>query len=168
MDLGTAIIALIVILACIIPFIIATRKNRMEKKQFLKTLNVLAEKNGANISQRDVWSTLAIGLDGNSNLVFFIRKIKDRETVEHVNLSQIQKCRVINLPRTINNVNGEFKMVDIIQLAFSYRDKNQPETVLEFYNYQHDGPTLSGQIHLAEKWCKVINSKVSLPANKRN
>jgi hypothetical protein len=93
-------------------------------------------------------------------VVFFFGKTNEYETSKHINLVEIQKCRIINTPRTISNTNGNFKMVDKLEIAITCRDNSKAEIVLELYNAGHDGLTLAGELHLTEKWCKIVNDKL--------
>jgi len=46
-------------------------------------------------------------------------------------------------------------------LVFSFQDKGKNEVVLEFYNAEYDSSTLTGELQLVEKWCKIFNEKIS-------
>jgi hypothetical protein len=40
-------------------------------------------------------------------------------------------------------------------------DKNKPDTKVEFYNADYDRLTLTGEVQLSEKWCKILNDKIA-------
>lgn len=78
-----------------------------------------------------------------------------------ITLSEVQKCRVINSESTVNHTGGTHKVIEKLELTFTYRDKGKPEAVLEFYNTDSDSLTLTGELQLAEKWNKIANDCLS-------
>lgn len=161
MDLGTTIVGIVIILICIIPFALMSINNKKKEKKLLQGLSALAERNSCKISRYELWNNSTIGIDDTSVTIFYTRKSKDNETSQQINLAEIQKCRVINSNRTVSNKEGNFKVVEKLELAFSFQDKTISEVVLEFYNADHDSLTLMGELQLVEKWCKIFNDKIS-------
>lgn len=135
--------------------------SRKKEKKLLQGLTEIAESNNCKISRYELWNSSTIGIDDTSLMIFYTRKSKDIETSQQINLTETQKCRVINLSRTVSNKEGNFKVVDKLELAFSFQDKNRSEVVLEFYNADYDSLTLTGELQLVEKWCKLFNDKIS-------
>ena len=167
MDIGTSIIGIILILTCIIPFVIMNINSRKREKKLLHELFTFAERNNCKISQHELWNNSLIGIDETANVIFFTKKLKDNEISQQINLTEIQKCRVVNSSRTVNNKDGNFKVVDKLELAFTFHDKNKVEIIIAFYNADYDSLTLSGELLLAEKWCKIINDKISASRQKK-
>jgi len=156
------IIAGVIIILIILVFFINTNSNKKKKEsQFLQPLFALAEKNNCKISKYDRWNNSIIGIDEDSNLVFNISKINEVETVQQINLADIQKCRIFESSRTVGIEKSSMKVVDKIELAFVKRDKNKPDTIVSFYNSDYDRLTLSGEIQLTDKWCKIANDKIA-------
>ncbi len=160
MELGTAIIAISIILACIIPFVLISRSNKKKELQFLQALSDLSENSDCKISKYDVWNNAAIGADEALNMIFFIKKSGDHETQQQINLAKVEKCTVVNTSRTINSNSGDLKVIDKLELSFSSSDKNQSETVMVLYDANSDSLTLSGELQLVEKWCKIANDTI--------
>jgi len=161
MDLGTTITGIVIILICIIPFALMSINSRKKEKKLLQGLTEIAERNNCKISRYELWNSSTIGIDDTSLIIFYTRKSKDIETSQQINLVEIQKCRLVNLSRTVSNKDGNFKVIDKLELAFSFQDKNRNELILEFYNADYDSLTLTGELQLAEKWCKIFNDKIS-------
>ncbi|MCC6754323.1 MAG: hypothetical protein IT266_10120 [Saprospiraceae bacterium] len=168
MDLGTTITGIIILLICIIPFVIMYLNNQKREKKLLQELSTFAERNNCKISQHELWNNNSlIGIDETANMIFFIKKLKGNEIMQQINLTEIQKCRVINSGRTVSNKNGSHKVVDKLDLAFTFHDKNKEEIIVEFYNADYDSLTLSGELQLVEKWCKIINDRISSSRQKK-
>lgn len=135
--------------------------SRKKEKKLLQGLTEIAERNNCKLSRYELWNNSTIGIDDTSLMIFYTRKSKDIETSQQINLAETQKCRVINLSRTVRNKEGNFKVVEKLELAFSFQDINRGDVVLEFYNADYDSLTLTGELQLVEKWCKLFNDKIS-------
>ena len=163
MDSGTLIIAILFILVCSIPFVIMGSKKR--EKQFLRMLLEMAGKNNGKLSTYDFLTHAAIGIDDRANMIFFVKKVYNMETHQLVTLHKIQKCCVITATRNGSNEDGIFKIIDKLELVFEHRDKRKADTILEFYNADYSSPTLTGELQLVEKWCKMLNDKIAASAS---
>jgi ABC-type glycerol-3-phosphate transport system permease component len=132
-----------------------------KEKQLKNKLFQLASSNSCAISEFDFWKNSAIGLDRNSHRIFFVRDKKTEEDVKEVDLSEIQKCRMVNASRSLHNKNGNYTAIDKLELMFTFRDKNKPEVGLEFYNNTHDSLSLAGEVQLAEKWSAIVGKELA-------
>jgi len=160
MELRTTIVTLIILIICIAPFILMSRVNKNKGKRFLQLLSGLAGKNNTSIARHDIWHHKAIGINEAGSMIFFAKKGKESDLLQEVNIADIQRCRVINTSRTVRHNNGNINVIDKLELGFQYFDKNKGESVLEFYDAYADHATLSVELHLAEKWCKLVNEKI--------
>lgn len=167
MDSGTIITAIIFILVCSIPFIIMSMNAKKKERKFLRALFKIAENNNCKVSDHDFLGHAAIGIDEADNMVFFIKIVNHIEMAQQVSLSEIQKCRVTELARTGTDANGYFKFIDKLGLLFEDKDKNKDDALLEFYNVAYCSPTLSGELQLADKWCRILNDKIETSASQR-
>ena len=163
---GTIITAILFLLVCSIPFILLGRNARKREKQFVDQLVAVAERNNCSISQHSFWGHAAIGIDEAAHMVFFTKKTAEMGTDQQLPLDEIQKCRVINTSRTERNNDSNFSMTEKLELAFELKDRNKTETAFTFYDANHDGAILTGELQLAEKWCRIINDKIGSIANK--
>jgi hypothetical protein len=161
MDSGTTIFGLMLLLICILPIILLTRKRKKREKLFLQSLFRLAEKSNSKVTERDLWNNTAIGLAKESNKLFFTRKTADNHLLKEINITEMQKCRVVNTSRTVSTPKGVNTVIDKLELALTYLDKNRPEILLEFYSTDHDSFSLSGELQLTEKWKEIINSAIA-------
>jgi len=161
MDSGTTIMGIVILFICVTPIILSTVHNSRKKKKILQGLFDFAEKNNCKISQNGMSNSLTIGIDDTANMVFFRNETKDNEILQQINLSEVQQCRVVNSTRTVKNKNSNYSVVEKLELAFTNQDKNKKEIVLEFYNQFNDGLTVDGEVQFVEKWCNIINNKIS-------
>lgn len=167
MDSGTTLTGILLLLMCILPIVYLTRKRKKRENLFLQSLFSSAEKSNCKISQHDIWSNSAIGIDKEFPKLFFIRKTANNEISKEINLSEIQKCRVITTSRSVITKGGNQSVIDKLELAFANREKNMPEIMLEFYSTDHDSFSLSGELQLTEKWSEIANATIANLAQKK-
>lgn len=160
MELGTAIIGLATILACIIPFAIISKSNQKRTLKISQALSDWAKKNNCSISKHDIWIQSAIGMDASSNMIFFYQKSGDHETRQKVNLAEIEKCLLINTSRTLKHETGEQKVIEKLELTFSHRHGKETDTSIVFFDTNTSSLTLAGELQLANKWYKIANEGI--------
>lgn len=161
MKSGTIIMIVMVVLIFVVPSIWMYLSRINSEKQFKKKLFNFAESNNCTISELDFWKKSAIGIDKNLRKLFYIRITNSEEYKKKIDLTEIQKCRVLNASRSMNNKNGNFTAIDKLELIFTYRDKNKSEIALEFYNPIHDSLSLAGEVQLIEKWLRILDAELS-------
>lgn len=153
MDSSTIIIGLIMVAVCSLPFILSGRNRTKSEGEIKNSIFELAQKNNTSILQNDFWFKTAIGINTNSNELFFYRKIKDVETSEIIKLNEYQKCRVIKLNDNSNHI-------ELLQIVLVPNSSNKAETVLEIYNAEFS-PQLNNEVKIIEKWSKLINDSIN-------
>ncbi|HET6245272.1 MAG: hypothetical protein H0V01_02025 [Bacteroidetes bacterium] len=134
MDLGSAIIGAILIAICIVPFILMSRGRKKREKQILQSLTDIAVQHNCQISQHEFCGDFVIGIDEAKNFVFFHKQRKDRVIEQFIDLAKIQNCKVINSNQTITNKDGNYKVIDKLELSFIPIAKEKTEITLEFFN----------------------------------
>ena len=164
--MGSIITGILVLIVCLLPFVLMSQSHRKKEKALLLALYESAQKNHCNISQYDTWSNAAIGIDLTSNLIFFTKKIKDINSNQQVVLADIERCRVVRTNHSENASSSHYNAIEKLELVFIYQANNKAAIVLEFYNAEHDGPTLAGELQLAEKWCAMANNRLEAVSNK--
>ena len=161
MDSSIIVIGGIIVLFGITLYVLISSSKKRKEAQFLQPLSQLAEKDNCKISQYDIWNNSVIGIDATQDMVFAIRRTKEKETSIVVNLAEIFRCKVAEISRTSGPKEGNIKAFDRIELVFSNKDKSKADVVVEFYNGNTDRLTLTGELQLAEKWCMLINNKAA-------
>ncbi|MGE5395628.1 MAG: hypothetical protein ACM3P1_12875 [Candidatus Saccharibacteria bacterium] len=140
---------------------------RKKKKQnlFLGHLSRLSGSNQENITQYDIWHNSVIGMNNSDAELYFIKNSSDDQTFQKISLSDIRRCRVNEVSRTVSIKESIIKVVERVEVIMTSKVKNKPDTVIEFYNQETDRLEIFGELQLAEKWCKLLNDTVSAPSN---
>jgi len=162
MDSGTVIIAIIITMVGIIPLVLIGRSNKKKEKRYLQKINSLAEENNYRITQYNIGSNFVIGIDANSNMVFFCRTKKGLESTQIVSLADITKSRVINTTRIEYYNESKHNITDMLELAFDQKVRQNSAILFEFYNIYDEGSSLNGELQLIDYWCRMINDKIYL------
>ncbi|AUC86149.1 hypothetical protein CW731_13035 [Polaribacter sp. ALD11] len=157
MDLATALIGLTCILLCTLPFVLTSQNKRKNEKKLLLSLKSLAEQQHGKITQHEVSSKYAIGIDETKNFVFFQLKDDDELKPEFIDLSTVKNCKIVNIG--ISNTTAE-REVEQLNLEFIPIDKNKINTILKFYDATISFQ-LSGEFESIEKWNELINHNLN-------
>lgn len=154
MDKGTAIIGIIILLLCIVPFVIMHYNTKKRKQKILAVLKKAALKDHHIIDQHDVWSHSAIGLCTDLQYLYGIRIFGEQVNVFVADLSLYNKCTVHTEKRT-QDIDGEkYSFPEKISLHFS---NSNSSVSFEIYNTEVDSLTITDEINLAEKWKHIAN-----------
>ena len=156
MELGTTIIAIVIIFICIIPFILMNVKNRRIEKELTKELIHFVEKNDGVITQKEVLTNLAIGIDEKKKALFLVKKTIKDTIYQSINLAEMKKSVVIKNRKS----DSRSMMIETIELAFFNLDSNKPEEYLGIYAINENNLNVVHEFELANKWSELINSKV--------
>jgi len=160
MNQGTIIFLAIVFLAIAIPIFIFNRKKKQQEKLLRNRMDEIAQKSNCIISIYQQWMDLQIGLDQKAGKLFFIRNTKGHETLNEVDLSQVQNARVLKAERMVNSGSNKYTAIDKIDLTFTMRS-SRSEQALTFFNSIYSSPTIQGELQLAEEWSEISNSWIS-------
>jgi hypothetical protein len=151
-------IALVAVIA--LPFFLYHLIKRKKEKKFLNDIISLAESENATISQIEFWrERYAIGIDNTSKKLFYINKQKGKKDRTIVDLSEIEKCRIVTASRSVKTPNGNSTIIDRLELVFTFNSSDVPEKVLEFYDCT-EFMTTDGEVPLIEKWQGLVNSNL--------
>ena len=159
MNLPAILTSILLIAACVIPFVIIKRRSKKAEKEFLQILFDHASTGNNEISQYEFTSRLAIGFAEATNFVFFLKKRGGKEVMTQIDLKRIESCYINKTTR--NSTDGNYSSTDKIELRFAASDKGNPEAVFEFYNIEHDSLSMSEELQLAEKWHSIVNNRLS-------
>ncbi len=164
MDFGTSIIGIIFLLFCIIIFVILSRSNKKKEKELLQVLKKLTDQASCTISRYDVWNHSVIGIDDSSKIIFVISNTNNHSVSLQLNLAEMKKCRVVNASKTGSDDGGNYKVLEKLDLVFTYLDKNRPEILVDFYDRNDSTSSLSDELQLVEKWCRIANDQMINPS----
>jgi hypothetical protein len=156
--MGSIITGVIIVMICLLPVVLMTLRHKRKERELIKSLYPKSGKR-ANISKYDSWSNAAIGIDVNSDIVFFTKNTGDSKINQEVMLRDIEQCKI---ERTNSGESSRYKAIEKLELFFIPRTKEKAVTALTFYSAEYDGPTLAGELQLAEKWCSIINERLGV------
>lgn len=160
MELGTIIITLIVIIACIIPFVLISSSIRKKNQAVLQKLVALAKTQQTGIEQFDAWYNTAIGIDKSLDYLFFLKKTGELELDQTVRLSEVKDCHIINTSRTLKSKDGDLKITEKLELAIAFKQPQKEDTVMVFYDGSKDSLTMTGELQIINKWCNLVSDKL--------
>lgn len=152
MDWGTAIVGLIMLLICIVPFVIMYYNRVKKENKILQSLNEIAQPHNCKISQHEFCGDFVLGIDESRNFVFFFKQKKEEAISQFVDLAEIQSCQVVK--KAISTYS-----IQKLELAFLPTNKSKTETKFELYD-EEINTQLSGELQFVDKWAKQINDRL--------
>jgi len=160
MDTGSAIIVLVIVALIALPFIFHNLYKKMKDMKFLKNFISLAEKEKIVISQKELWNNCyIIGIDKSSKKLLYTNKRKEIVEEILIDLSEVEKCRIANINRTLKGQSGSSNISDRLELVFTFRKSDIPEKSLEFYDSTEFMPT-DKENSIIENWLQIVNSNL--------
>lgn len=153
MDLGTAIIGTICVVACAMPFVLTNRSRKKREKQLLESIKALAKQQNNELTQHEVCGNYAIGIDETKNFLFFHLDNKEEAKQQVVDLTAIDNC-------SIKKTNSSNKTIERLDLELTRTDKIKPKIVLEYYNVDLNYQP-SGELESIEKWNELIKKRLT-------
>jgi hypothetical protein len=86
------------------------------------------------ISQKELLhKNHAIGIDTDSRKLFYYNKQVDSEDGTLIDLSEVEKCRIVTAERHIKSQNTKNDNTNRIELVLTYNNSETPEKILELY-----------------------------------
>ncbi|MBK9254205.1 MAG: hypothetical protein IPM42_01820 [Saprospiraceae bacterium] len=156
METGSIIFSAILIILCVAPFIVLQRTKINSQNKLINALKNLAKDYDSEISHYEVCGNIVIGLDSNSENVFYYKKYKNEEVVSLVKLQDVKACKVV---QTTRSNDGVHKFIDKIVLQFEPKNKTQQLDSFEFYNSE-ESLQLNGELQDVGRWEQLIQSKL--------
>lgn len=160
MDWGTALIGIISILICIIPFAFMYFNRIKKEKKMLSAINENAKQHNCNISKYENFNDFILGIDTNRKYVFFLKQNKKETISQFVNLSEIQYCHLVKKTKGLKNSASSIYATESLEICFTPIIKNKTETRFLIFNADIN-LQLSGELQFAEKWIAEINVQIN-------
>lgn len=155
MDTPTTIIGAVVLLACIVPLVMAHNNTKKKEKKLYTLLAGYAQTASCKISQYDTWLTNIIGIDNDTKTVFFVKQENDINLSQTVKLEDVKSCHVRGT-ENIANIDDASRL----ELVFVHKNQNEGETVIEFYN-RDASIQLNDELQLIKKWEAIVNKHLA-------
>ena len=159
MDWGTAIIGIVTMALCTLPFVIDYRNRNKREKLLLLSLKNTAQQQNCQISQYESCGDFSIGLDEHKNFVFFIKQMKESAISQYADLSEFHACQAAKKTRTLKKKEGNVSITERVELCFIPKNKNKRETRFELYDEEKNKQP-SGEVPFVDKWSNQINARL--------
>lgn len=144
----------------------AKKRKRHQAKLLLSRLSKLAEEQGLVLSSQDVFSRVAIGLDGIHRKLLVAERVGDHVAETFViDLHEVRSCSVIKKYRS--DISPIFQLypagiLETVSLRFDWTNE-KPSTCVNLYSHLHDHQFVAaGLERRAEDW-KAVLSKLRRP-----
>lgn len=161
MNLSIMVVGLSLAAMYFIPYALVARASSNSNKKLVKDLFTLAKKNNCSISLHDYWKNIALGIDKDHRKIFYVNKSTNIENTAKINLSEVQKCQIVNKRRNVVKNANSSPVTEKLGLIFTYLDKNKPDTFLEFYNAEYKLMVSDEEPRLIEKWAGIVNDVIA-------
>lgn len=135
MDLSTTIVGLVLVALILLPILYFNFKKGIAKKQMLDAFKALAREKGVEISEHEFWRDSVIGIDPVKKMVLYQRKNDAENVVQVVRLEDVSRCEQVTISSTPETaVKGEQRVIQRLDLKFTFKAKNWPDELLTFYD----------------------------------
>jgi hypothetical protein len=159
MDKGTAIIAIVMIAICVLPFVLIGVVRKMKKKQILNAISNVAKQENCTITDYEVSGDFILGIYENEKTSFFFKYLKDKKLTRNINLNDIKSCEVKTTNRNYQSGGENYLVIEKIEMNFLPVDSSKPYFLVEFYN-EDEHIQLNEEVQIVETWAKKINEKI--------
>ncbi len=156
MDFETMLLGILAVAVFLLPILYIQRKQKSQAGKERRAFVMAAEQQGLQLSEFDFWADqYGIGVDSVQGRLYYrnASELDPQEVVLHLN--QVRRCTFDNVHR---EQNGN-RIIDMIVLRIGLHGPKAPELYLPFYN-REGNLMLSGELQLAEKWCKLIQEQM--------
>lgn len=161
MEIGNAIVGVISIGICTVPFGVMYYKRVKNERHMMQQIKKLSQEKECTIQQHEFCGDFIIGTDLEKNFVFFHKQKKEETFTEWVDLSKVQSCEVLKTIRTIENAGESVDVTERIELVFWSKDKNGPNTTLELFD-ENVNLRLTGELQFADRYAKTVNNELEM------
>lgn len=160
MDLQSLIIGVITIALCFLPYVYFSNKNKKRDQQFFQLLLDKAKQLNCNLTNHEVTGNIIIGLDDEKKELFFLKRTRNYERLQHLNLSEMRSARLNNVSRMVGERDSKQKVIDKLQLIFTPNDSAKRDITFEFYN-SDETLVMNDELKLIETWSKIVTDKIT-------
>lgn len=158
MDWGTAVVGIVALILCSLPFILDRRSRTKKAKLVLGSLQGIAKQHSCNVDQYEACGHAALGLDERKKALFFFSHAGEQHTTRYVDLAEVRACQAVKATRTVKGPNAAVIM-ERVELALLPKDTGKAETRLELYR-EGSSSYLNGEVQFVDKWAKLINDRL--------
>ncbi|MDX5326942.1 MAG: hypothetical protein LPK80_11860 [Bacteroidota bacterium] len=161
MELGTAIIGLIVLTATFLPFVIIHRNKGKKDHESLVQLTRIAFANRSDIAQWDKVMNLSLGISSDNRYLFYVRKEGDQWTERWVELENIETCQSNTIRRPVQGKAEKDSVIERLELVLAPINRSGNIIRLEIFDAQKS-LQIYEEYNLLKKWEGLIQNALSM------
>lgn len=172
MEISNSIVVVITLASVIIPVLLIMRSVSKKKKELSDRVNTLKTQYQLVFSDSDAWDNIVLGMDKAAGKLLWFMAGKTPDEHILVDLREIEKCKPINVVRSVVYNKESSQVIDQIGLELLPKDGKMLPIYLEFYNVGNPF-IFNTQLQLQAKWNRLISAhlaehaKVSTGASSR-
>jgi hypothetical protein len=160
MDTSTAIIGTLILALFLLPVFIIARSGRRKMTRFEREFFSEASRNELNISEKDVYNEIAIGIDTSRNTILLLNWSGPERTTSVFNLKDVGVFESNPGYAEFKKPGFNFKKVEKLGFKFQFTDSIRPEINIVFYTAGF-GQLRDAEVRLFSKWVEIIRKKMS-------
>jgi len=158
MDRATAIVLILTIALLALPFALDYMSRRRKRSGLLKLLHHAARSHQGQLHQHEIAGQVALGLDNEKKLLFFINQQEQADTVLHVPLAKVQSCKLLVNDRSVKGELTDAR-TERVELVFPLKERAGKEHRLLLYR-ESLGSLPNGEAQLASNWAALLNAMI--------
>lgn len=162
MDTGMIVIATVLFTLILVPTLLIINNTKKQSKALFNGLTKIAKENNGTVTEHVEERNIALGIDHNTRVIYFYKKLEDEEYTQIIDLKKVISCEVITHNKRIKSDKKAYEIVDEVSIHFT-RSNNEVEK-LAIYN-DSDSYHLNGEVTLAETFKKKVIALLSQPVN---
>jgi hypothetical protein len=157
----TSIIIVIIASACFfVPIIYFEYFKKRAARRFTAYFRKISKNNNLTLSQYDVWDDqYGIGIDEVAKKMIYLNKFNGHDVTVLQDLTELNKCRTVKKNNVIKMPDGDRNIPTRIDLQLGFLNPDKKDVTIGFYDGEI-GESVRDEVILAEKWSRIINSKV--------
>ncbi|WP_179318068.1 hypothetical protein [Winogradskyella helgolandensis] len=163
MGSGLFIIDAIIIAIVILPFVLFINGSKKRKRKLRNALRYEAAQNNCELSEIEVHSNFAIGLNTTGEKLFFYKETEVSAYAQVIDLKSIVSCKFIKESKRIKDKTKHYDVIDTIQLSFIHQNLKDV-TNLVLYN-NDDEMALNNELAIGQKWQDKISELLRVKVN---
>lgn len=155
MNITILLIGLGSVAAFIAPFFLFHYATKDKSLKVRKDLKKVAQENGLNITECDIWDDKFIGIAPAKNMIFMFQDINNKSNFLTINLNNFKACKLQVDSRNEKHI----RVVEGIYLLLKSKNMNESDKKINFYNSNTD-MSIHDEMEIAKKWENNIASAI--------
>jgi len=165
MDLTNSIIGIAILVFFLLPVFFIAKAGKNKKNRLLKELESEAKLNDITLTESDYWDESAIGIDSVKGKIIFINERGEDKKFYNLSISDLKSFNTVPSSDSTGKISGNLKKAERLAVVFSFRQKEQPDLVIDFFTPGF-GKMSESDIERFIRWSDLIRNLFSPTLNK--